>query len=285
MYRETKTDWERQRERERERERRWSWGNVNSHKKWIRLLFLDEIVYFSHSANTRWERYESNYSPSSNRQIVEQTDLLNLRMVWIPVYIYPHTFTYIYIYIYIYIVCFVLSELISVARQARLPKLGSKLPLTQTPIQDSTTRPRGSQHQRCKFKRLWIIIIIVYIYPLNGYRELDSYEKPRIYANGNTITSFARELNPTGLGEHIYIVIHRQIFFVLSELISVARQARFPKLGSKPRWLKCQSKILPLSHEEASASEVNLNGYESRLLLFTYIRLTATEYIYIYIYI
>ena len=32
---------------------------------------------------------------------------------------------------------------------------------------------------------------------------------------------------------NIYIVIHRQICFVLSELISVARRARFPKLGSK----------------------------------------------------
>ena len=44
---------------------------------------------------------------------------------------------------------------------------------------------------------------------------------------------------------YIYIVIHRQIYFVLSELISVSRQARFPKLGSKPGWLKRQSKILP----------------------------------------
>ena len=57
----------------------------------------------------------------------------------------------------------------------------------------------------------------------------------------------------------------------------MARQARFPKLGSKPGWLKRQSKILPLSHEEAYSSEVNLNGYGSQLLLFTYIRLTATE--------
>ena len=76
---------------------------------------------------------------------------------------------------------------------------------------------------------------------------------------------------------YIYIIIHRQICLVLSELISVARQARFPKLGSKPGWLKYQSKILPLSHEEARISKVNLNGYEPQLLLFTYIRLTATE--------
>ena len=77
-------------------------------------------------------------------------------------------------------------------------------------------------------------LIIVYIYPLNGYRGLDSYEEPCIYANGNTITSFARELNPTVVGEYIYIyifiVIHRQICFVLSELITVVRYARFPKL-------------------------------------------------------
>ena len=132
---------------------------------------------------------------------------------------------------------------------------------------------------RRKFKRLWITIVIVYINPLNGYRELHLYEEPCIYANGNTITSFARELNPTGVREYIYIyiVINRQICFVLSGLTNAARQARLPKLGSKPGWLKRQSKILPLSHEETSASEGNLNGYESQLLLFTYIRLTATK--------
>ena len=76
---------------------------------------------------------------------------------------------------------------------------------------------------------------------------------------------------------YIYILSSTDICFVLSELISVARQAWFPKLGLKPSWLKRQSKILPLSHEETSGSEGNLNGYESQLLLFTYIRLTATE--------
>ena len=76
---------------------------------------------------------------------------------------------------------------------------------------------------------------------------------------------------------YIYIVIHRQTCFVLSKLFSVARQAIFPKLGSKPGWLKRQFKILLLSHEETSASEENLNAYVSHLFLFTYIRLTATE--------
>ena len=87
---------------------------------------------------------------------------------------------------------------------------------------------------------------------------------------------------------YIYIVIHRQICFVLTEIISVARQARFPKLGSKPGWLKRQSKILPLSHEETRASEGNLNGYESQWLLLIYPLNGYREldlYIYIYIYI
>ena len=75
--------------------------------------------------------------------------------------------------------------------------------------------------------------------------------------------------------------------FVVSQFFSAARHARFPKLGSKPGWLKRQSKILPLSHEETSANKENLNAYVSHVL-FTYICLTATEssiYIYIYIYI
>ena len=102
----------------------------------------------------------------------------------------------IYIYVFIYTVihrqiCFVLSELISVVKQARFPKLGSKPGWLK---RQSKIQPRGNQRKRRKFKRVWITIAIVYIYPLNGYRELDSYEEPCMYANGNTITSFAREL-------------------------------------------------------------------------------------------
>ena len=105
-------------------------------------------------------------------------------------------------------ICFVLSELISVDRQARFPKLGSKPGWFK---RQSKILPLGRQSQRSKFKRLWITIVIVYIYPLNGYRELDSFEEPCIYANGNTITSFARELNPTEVGEYIYIYIIHNI--------------------------------------------------------------------------
>ena len=135
---------------------------------------------------------------------------------------------YIYIYIYMYIlivihrqICFILSELISVVRQARFPKRVSKfgwlkrqskiLPLSNEETSGSEGNLNGYESQ----------LLLFYIYLLNGYRELDSYEEPCVYANGNTITSFARELNPI----YIYIVIHRQISFFLSELISVARQA------------------------------------------------------------
>ena len=70
---------------------------------------------------------------------------------------------------------------------------------------------------------------------------------------------------------YIYMVIHRQISFVLSEPFSVGREDRFPKLGSKPCWFKCQSKVLPLSYEENSASEGNLNAYVSDFFFFLHI--------------
>ena len=49
-------------------------------------------------------------------------------------------------------------------------------------------------------------LFFVYLYPLNGYRELDSYEEPWQW---QPFTSLARDLNPTGVGEYIYIYILR----------------------------------------------------------------------------
>ena len=75
----------------------------------------------------------------------------------------------------------------------------------------------------------------------------------------------------------IYIVIHRQICFVLSELISVARQY-LPVAGIETRLIQTPSQSFsPLNHEEILATKYILNGYESQLLLFTYIRSTAAE--------
>ena len=59
-------------------------------------------------------------------------------------------------------------------------------------------------------------LLLFYIYTLNGYGEIDSYEEPCIYANGNTITSFARELKSIGVGEHIYIYIYIYIYILSS---------------------------------------------------------------------
>ena len=79
-------------------------------------------------------------------------------------------------------------------------------------------------------------ICFVYVYPLNGYRELNSFEEP-CFTLVVTITFLARELNPTGIGEHIYCHPQRDCFIV-SQNFSVARHARFTKLGSKPGLLK-----------------------------------------------
>ena len=66
-----------------------------------------------------------------------------------------------------------------------------------------------------------IHISVVYIYLLNGYRELNLFEEP-CFTLVATITSLARELNPTGLGKHIYC--HPQTdCIVLSELFGVPR--------------------------------------------------------------
>ena len=52
------------------------------------------------------------------------------------------------------------------------------------------------------------------MHPFNGYRDLNSYMKRlAVNANGNMITSFARELNPTGIGEYIYLYSH--IIYIL----------------------------------------------------------------------
>ena len=59
-----------------------------------------------------------------------------------------------------------------------IPEAGIETQLTWTPIQDSTTQPRGYKRKRRKFKRWYITLVFVYIYPLN--RELDSYEEPCI---------------------------------------------------------------------------------------------------------
>ena len=70
--------------------------------------------------------------------------------------------SYIYIYIYSHpqTDSFVVSQLFSVARHARFPEAGIETRLTQTPIQDSTTQPRGNLRKRRKFKCLSITFVL-----------------------------------------------------------------------------------------------------------------------------
>ena len=51
-------------------------------------------------------------------------------------------------------------------------------------------------------------------------RDQFIYEEACIYANGNVITSFAKELNPTAVGEYIYIYIYIYELKKLEEKIS-----------------------------------------------------------------
>ena len=119
-------------------------------------------------------------------------------------------------YIYIVIhrqICFILSELISVARQARLPKLESKPGWHKRQTKILPLSHEEANASKVNLNKLWITIVIVSMYQLNGYRKLDSYQEPCIYTNGNTITSFARELSPTGVGSlYIYIYIYICLF-------------------------------------------------------------------------
>ena len=146
--------------------------------------------------------------------------------------VHRRMYVYIYIYIYIYIVihrqiCFVLSELIIVARHISLPLLGSKPGWLKRQFKPLTLHPRGASSSEVNLKRLWITITIVYIHPFNGYRDLNSYMKRlTINANGNTITSFAGELNPTRVGEYIYIYIYIYINYKPAYMYSGAKPNR-----------------------------------------------------------
>ena len=105
---------------------------------------------------------------------------------------------------------------------------------------------------------------------VNNYRIFGRLQDRERWLQGDN-NRFVRQRE----NKYIYIYCYPQTD--LSELFRVTRQARFPKLGSKPGQLKRHSKILPLSHEETSESLGNLNAYVSHLFLFTYICLTATE--------
>ena len=79
-----------------------------------------------------------------------------------------------------------------------------------------------------------------------------SYDDNRYTAN-----TFIYIYNIIYIYIYIYIILSStdRHCFVLSELFSMARQARFPKLGTKPGWLKRQSKSLA-TRKPAQAKEI-----------------------------
>ena len=97
-----------------------------------------------------------------------------------------------------------------------------------------------------------------YIYMLNDYWDLNSFEEP-CFTWVATIASFAIKLNPTGVRS---IYCHPQAdCFVVSQLFSVARRARFSKLGLKPGWLIHQLLVQQQKSKyyKMNSSQMNLN--------------------------
>ena len=63
------------------------------------------------------------------------------------------------------------------ASHTSFPWLGSKPDWLKRQSKSLPLSHEGTSSSEVNFKRLWITITIVYIHPLNGYRELNSYMK------------------------------------------------------------------------------------------------------------
>ena len=95
------------------------------------------------------------------------------------------------------------------ARHARFTKLGSK---TVRVLRQPEILPRSYEKTSVSegILNTHVILLFVsffffffYIYLLNGYRELNSFEEPCL-TQVSTVTPFAREVNPMGLGEWLH---------------------------------------------------------------------------------
>ena len=121
---------------------------------------------------------------------------------------------------------------------------------------------------------------------MSGNRHVVTNSTPIITDVTNTIREYLKPFNCEQTNEllHTNILLLNHIYIYMS---STDRSVLFYQNSSV--WLDgldsrswdrnpVDSNANPrFCHEEASASEVNLNGYESQLLLLTYFRLTATE--------
>ena len=119
--------------------------------------------------------------------------------------------------------CFIVSQLFSRARDVKFLKLGSKSswfvcqPKIIPHSYEETSISDGISNTN-----VWLF---VYIYPLNSYWVINSFEKP-CYTRVATITSFAREVNSTWLGS-IYKSLYIYIWFESKEFVGdIFKQAR-----------------------------------------------------------
>ena len=134
--------------------------------------------------------------------------LIDSLYIYIYIRKHTHTHTHTHIYIYSHLQTDLFSfyqKLISVARQTSFPVAGIETRLTKTPIQASSPQPRWNPVcSEVNFKTVYESqFTIVYIHPLNGYRDLNSYMKRLAIKRDYFIR--LEKLNPTGVGGYISI--------------------------------------------------------------------------------
>ena len=117
----------------------------------------------------------------------------------------------IYIYIYIYILSSTERSVSFYQNSLVWLDILDSRNWDRNPV-DSNANPRlypsateKTSSSEVNFKRLRITITIVYIHPLNGYRELRSYEETCIYANGTRLLHSLESWTLRELGS-IYIL-------------------------------------------------------------------------------
>ena len=122
---------------------------------------------------------------------------------------YTHTHTYIYIVIHRQTVSLYQNSSVWLNRLDSSSWDSNLADWNANPRFYHTTMRKLAQAK--EILTLMYHISFVYIYLLNDYQELNSFEEP-CFTLVATITSLARELNPTGVGEHIYIYIYIYIY-------------------------------------------------------------------------
>ena len=136
----------------------------------------------------------------------------------------------IYIYCHPKTDCFVISQLFSMARDARFSKLGSKpgqlyVRLSIIPLSQQ------ANHVSSGIIRHYVVAFVCLLFYLTGYQSAQFIRRALYYASGRR-KFLCQSAQPPWREDRIYC--HpRTDCFVVSQLISVARHAGRFKQGSK----------------------------------------------------